>query len=118
MFETKKLSRDQTRSLDASVRRGEPIGYSAFSLTEIAILVGDGRLDLKAPLREFFADLEANPIFRLLPITSEIAADMALLRVLRDPAGRTITATARVHRLDLLTSDRRIIESNLTPTIE
>jgi len=37
---------------------------------------------------------------------------------LRDPADRAIVATARVHRLRLVTSDQRIIESKLVLVIE
>lgn len=118
LFEQRKLSREQSRVLEAAARRGEPLGFSAVTLTETAILVSEGQLDLKVPLREFFADLEANPIFRLFPVTYEIATDVAMLALLRDPADRTITATARVHRLDLVTSDTRIIESNLVAVIE
>jgi PIN domain nuclease of toxin-antitoxin system len=114
----KKLSHEQTRALEAAVRRGEPLAFSAVTLTEIAMLVSEGRLDLKVPLREFFADLAGNPVFQLLPVTYEIASDVALLAVLKDPADRTIAATARVHRLDLVTSDTRIINANLVPVIE
>jgi PIN domain nuclease of toxin-antitoxin system len=114
----KKLSQEQTRVLEGALRRGEPLAFSAVTLTEIAILVGDGKIDLKAPLREFFADLARNPVFQLLPLTYEIASDVALLGVLKDPADRVIAATARVNRLDLVTSDTRIINSNLVPVIE
>jgi PIN domain nuclease of toxin-antitoxin system len=37
---------------------------------------------------------------------------------LRDPADRAIVATAQVHRLRLVTSDRRIVESKLMPVVE
>lgn len=69
-------------------------------------------------MEELFADLHSNPIFRLLPLTYEVAVDVASLGVLRDPADRAIAATARVHRLRLVTSDRRIIESKLVPVVE
>ena len=36
---------------------------------------------------------------------------------LRDPADRAIVATARVHRLSLVTSDQRIIKSGLIPVV-
>jgi prevent-host-death family protein len=36
---------------------------------------------------------------------------------LRDPADRAIVATARVHRLRLITADRRIIDSKLVTVI-
>jgi hypothetical protein len=38
--------------------------------------------------------------------------------MLRDPADRAIVASARVHNLRLVTSDRRIIESKLAPVVE
>ena len=38
--------------------------------------------------------------------------------VLRDPADRAIVATARIHRLRLVTSDQRIVESKLVPVVE
>jgi predicted nucleic acid-binding protein len=63
-------------------------------------------------------DLTSNPLFRILPLTDEVALDAASLGVLRDPADRAIAAAARVHRLRLLTPDRRIIESKLVPAVE
>jgi len=83
---------------------------------EIAILVSDGRLKLS--LDELFEKLEANAVFRLLPLTYEIATEIGYLGSLRDPVDRTIVATARVHKLQLVTSDLRIIESNLVPVVE
>ena len=69
-------------------------------------------------LNDFFQDLNSNPVFRVLPLTYEVAVDVALLGVLRDPADRVIAATARVHRLQLVTSDLRIIESSLVEVID
>jgi PIN domain nuclease of toxin-antitoxin system len=63
-------------------------------------------------------DLNSNPVFRILPLTYEVALEVASLGVLRDPADRAIVATARVHRLRLVTSDRRIIQSQLIQVIE
>ena len=87
------------------------------SLLEIAVLRNDGKLNL--PLSDFFDDLQANPLFRLLPLTYEIALEVASLGTsLRDPADRAIVATARVHRPRLLTSNQRIVESKLVPVID
>jgi len=47
------------------------------SLLEIAVLRSDGKLNL--PLSDFFDDLQANPLFRLLPLTYEIALEVASL---------------------------------------
>lgn len=112
----KKLSREQIRVLEAAVRRAEPVALSAMSLLEIAVLGSAGKLGIKVPLDELFEDLEA-PLFQILPITREVAAEVALLDSLRDPADRAIVATARVERLRLVTSDLRIIESRLVPVI-
>ena len=52
-------------------------------------------------------------------MTFEIATEVAALGdSLRDPADRAIVATALVHRLTLVTSDQRIIDSRLLTVIE
>ena len=54
-----------------------------------------------------------------LPLTFEIAIEAAQLgAALRDPADQAIVATARVHRLRLLTSDERIIDSKLVGVVD
>jgi PIN domain nuclease of toxin-antitoxin system len=118
LFEVRKLSRSQLRALESAVRRGEPMALSAVSLMEIAVLASGERPVLKVCLDEFFRDLNSNPIFRILPLTCDVALDVAALSVLRDPADRVIVATARVHRLRLATSDQRIIASNLVQVLE
>ncbi len=119
LFEVKKLSREQVRVLEEAVRRAQPVAVSCMSLLEIATLVSDGGLRLRGPVAEFFAELQANPIFQILPLTFEVAAEVASLgSVLRDPADRAIVATARVHRLRLLTSDQRIIDSQLVAVVD
>ena len=118
LIDAKRLSRVQSKMLAAAVQRAEPLALSAITLLEIAVLAGEGKLQLGASLEEFFDDLQGNPMFRILPLTFEIASDVASLGSLRDPADRAIVATARVHRLQLMTSDQRIIESNLVPVIE
>jgi PIN domain nuclease of toxin-antitoxin system len=102
--------------LEAAVRRTEPIALSAISLLEIAVLSSAGKLGLKAPLEELFEDLQSQ-VFQILPLTHEVAAEVASLGGLRDPADRAIVATARVKRLRLMTSDQRIIESKLVPVV-
>jgi len=89
------------------------VALSAISLLEIAVLASGEKPGLKVSLDEFFQNLNSNPAFRILPLTYEVALDVASLSVLRDPPTAQIAATARVHRLRLVTSDRRIIESKL-----
>jgi hypothetical protein len=48
----------------------------------------------------------------------DIAAEVAALSsALRDPADSAIVATARIHRLRLVTSDQRMIESKLVSVV-
>ena len=94
------------------------MALSAVSLLEIAVLASGERPGLKVSLDKFFQTLNSNPAFRILPLTYEVALDVASLSVLRDPADRAIAATARVHRLRLVTSDQRIIASKLVPVVE
>jgi PIN domain nuclease of toxin-antitoxin system len=116
LADPKKLSRDQTRVLREAVARLEPVALSTISLLEIA--VGSSQQKIRPSAEELFRKLASSPMFQLLPITFEIAAEVAALGdSLRDPADRAIVATARVHHLRLLTSDQRIIESNLVPVI-
>ena len=119
LVEPKRLSREQLRVLEEVVQRAEPVALSEISLLEIAVLTSEGKLKLRRSLSDFFEELQANPVFRVLPLTCEIALEIASLgNGLRTPSDRAIVATARVHRLRLLTSDQRIIESKLVPVIE
>ena len=117
LIDNRKLSREQFRVLQTAVRHTEPVALSAMSLLEIAVLNSEGKLKLKTSLNEFFTDLQARPVFQILPLTYEVATEAASLGNLRDPADRAIVATARAHRFTLMTSDQRIIESKLVPVI-
>ena len=117
-FESKKLSKGQLRAMESAMVRGERLAFSAMSLLEIALLAGADKLALKGSLDEFFRDLNSDPAFCLMPLTYDVAADASSLGVLRDPSDRAIAATARVHRLRLVTSDQRILESGLVPVLE
>ncbi len=113
-----KLSKEQRRILREAVRQHEPVGVSAITLLEIAILFGEGRTRSDIAAGELLDGLDSNPVFQLLPLTIDVAAEIAVLgSMLRDPADRAIVATARVRRLRLITSDQRIIESNLVATV-
>ena len=109
------ISREQLRAIEAAVRRNEAVALSAVTLLEIAMLVSDGRLRLGVPLDRFFLDIEANPVFDVLPLTHAVALEAALVGNLRDPMDRAIAATARAHRLSLVTSDQRIVDSGSYP---
>jgi len=117
LTEAKRLSREQIRVLKEAERRAEPVAVSAISLLEIAALAGTRRLEPSAGT--ILGVLEADPMFQVLPVTYEIALEVAALGpALKDPFDRAIVSTARVHRARLITSDQRILESNLVATVE
>jgi PIN domain nuclease of toxin-antitoxin system len=93
-------------------------GVSAMSLVEIAFLGGERRRRLIG-VNELLHQLDTNPTFRIVPLSTDIVQEAAALRgSLRDPADRVIVATARILRVPLLTSDQRIIESKLVPVVD
>ena len=119
LIDPKRLSRGQFLALKEVSRRAEAVTLSDISLLEIAVLSKQGRLKLKTSLDKLFEDLQANPLVRVLPLTYQIAQEVASMgSPLKDPADRAIVATARVHRLRLLTSDQRIIDSKLVSVVE
>jgi PIN domain nuclease of toxin-antitoxin system len=85
------------------------------SLWEVAMLVERGRLTFSVPLVERLAAAAHPGSVRLVPVTPDIAAEVAALpkRFHRDPADRLIVATSRVLQIPLLTRDRRITRSRL-----
>jgi PIN domain nuclease of toxin-antitoxin system len=112
------LSREQTRILREAVRRREVVAISAITLLEIAVLADKRTSSRDIPVEKLFMALESDPFLQTVPLTVEIAAEVAVLGPsLRDPSGRAIVATARVRNLRLLTSDQRIIQSNLVPVV-
>ncbi len=116
LYEPDTLSRDQNRVLTEAVRRSEPLALSAISLIEIAVIPG-GRL--RAPVGKILQALESSAALQVIPIDIEIATEVAAMGdSLRDPNDRVIVATARVHRLRLVTSDQRIINSNLVAVVD
>ena len=95
LADPKRLSRDQTRILNEVIRRRETVAISAITLLEIALLFSDGPLRSKLTMDEVFGELEASPVFLILPLTIHIAKEVSALgTTLRDPADRVIVATA------------------------
>ena len=119
LVEPKRLSREQVRVLRGAIQRGEPLGVSAITLLEMAVLFGESGTRLRVPVEELFTTLDARGGFQVIPLDVGVAAEVAALGdTLRDPADRAIVATARMHRLRLVTSDKRIIGSRLVPVVE
>lgn len=112
------MSRPQYKTLEMAFQHGEPVAISAITLLEISILVGEGKLRIKGDLKDLFERVESSPGFRIYPLTCSIAVEAGAFQILKDPADRTIVATARIHGFRLVTSDQRIIASKLTPVLD
>lgn len=110
----RRLDARVTARLDALDQSSRPC-LSAISLWEAATLVSLGRLDFQPSFDAWLAKAADARTVRILPITTEIAMELARLpkTFRRDPADRIIVATARVHQLPLLTADRAIMDAKL-----
>ncbi|HXN32266.1 MAG TPA: PIN domain-containing protein [Polyangiaceae bacterium] len=92
--------------------RGDRWSISPIVLWEIAKLAQLGRIAI---------DLEDPDVVRVLssvhvwPITREIAHASTRLDVKSDPADEIVAATSLVHRVPLLTRDKRLRRSRLVP---
>jgi PIN domain nuclease of toxin-antitoxin system len=91
---------------------------SAISAFEIAIKHRKGKLALPLPPREWCRQVIASYALRELPVTTEIAAlapDVAVSHA--DPCDRMIVATAQIHGLRVVTSDRLISACSSVETL-
>ncbi|HEY5240557.1 MAG TPA: type II toxin-antitoxin system VapC family toxin [Polyangiaceae bacterium] len=115
---SKKLAREQSRATERAASTGA-LFLSEISFWEIAVLVEAGKLTFREPLDEWLERAAAAPAVQRIGITPTIAREVASLSTTRnwDPADRIIVATARVLGARLVTSDSRIIDSKLVPTI-
>ncbi len=109
-----RLSKSELRKLDKLSKEGG-ISISSISLWEMANLVSLNRITPNMPLREWL-ESATDPLFvKVLPITAQISAEVAVLpdSLHRDPADRLIIATSRALQIPLFTVDRKIIKSGL-----
>ena len=103
-----------TGALPADIRslldkRDAQFGLSAISIWEVGKKHQIGKLDLKQELGTWLRGAVAAHI-HVLPLTPEIVADAMKLPDFptRDPGDELVVATARVHKLTLLTSDTKL----------
>ena len=114
---SKKLAREQLRATERAAN-ASTLFVSEISFWEIAMLVEARKLSFREPLGEWLERATAAPAVQRVGITPTIAREFASLGATRtwDPADRIIVATARVLAARLITSDSRIVESNIVPT--
>jgi PIN domain nuclease of toxin-antitoxin system len=117
--DSKRLSAGQRRAL-GRVAADKPALVSDISLWEIATLEELGRIRLQLPLREWLERATAAPLVQRCDISPLVAATVAKLSPSfhRDPVDRILVATALVHQATLVTSDERILEARIVPTLD
>lgn len=94
----------------------ESLAIADVTLQEIGLLLHSGRISFKGrPASVLDAVLDHVTV---LPITLEIAvAAPALALPHGDQFDRIITATAKIHRLSLVTKDANIVDAGIVPTV-
>ncbi len=100
-----------TLDLIDSASAGE-VFVSAISVAEIACLQERGRITLSNHWRTWFDELLRKTAWTCLPITAQVMAEAYSLPppIHRDPADLVLIATARLERLTLVTTDRKILD--------
>jgi PIN domain nuclease of toxin-antitoxin system len=116
-----RLSR-RTRTALRGVSGETPVGIAAISLKEAAWHLARGRIavDQKfGPWPLWLRTAASSPHVQIVPLTVDVAIESEQLgdTFPADPADRLIAATARVHDLTLITSDRPIRNSGAVRTL-
>jgi len=98
------------RLLDGAVDSGDSLVVSSISIWEVALLSARGRLELTVPVEAWIAGVESLPFVRFVPVDNRIAARAVALENFphKDPADRTILATALGLGAALVTADTRL----------
>lgn len=91
---------------------GEPWSISAIVLWEIAKLAQRKRINLDLESAEWSQVIAR---VRIWPLDLAVARATATLDFESDPADEIIAATSVVHRVPLMTRDRRMLRSKLVP---
>ena len=101
-----------TRATVEKAARGNALRVSVISVWEIGMLEAKGRLELKMNCFDWIRQALATPGLSLVPLSPEIAIESSRLpgQFHGDPADRILVATARIHRLGLMTKDERLLE--------
>jgi PIN domain nuclease of toxin-antitoxin system len=85
---------------------------SSISFWEFIVLMEKGRITISKPLDEWIRDAIINPNIKEIPIDKKIALKSREINLPhQDPADRFIAATAFIHEMTLITSDRKLEES-------
>ncbi|MCY3665600.1 MAG: type II toxin-antitoxin system VapC family toxin [Gemmatimonadetes bacterium] len=104
------LNRDRlSRTAAQAIADADRIALSSISIWEIGIKVKKGQLSIPLSIQEFTNKLEQIDRLDILPVDVQTwLKNLELDWDHRDPADRTIVATASLHACPLVTSDSAI----------
>jgi PIN domain nuclease of toxin-antitoxin system len=108
--EPKRVAAKARRLIDAAVEGRRPVGVSAISIWEVAMLVARDRLAFTMSTELWISQVEALSLFTFIPVDQRIAMRSVHLADFpnRDPADRIIAATALGLGATLVTADARL----------
>ena len=104
--------RDNISKKERGVLAGNRWCISAIVLWELAKLKQLGRIDIA---EQSVAFARALSQIEVIPLTIQICQMSTELDIVSDPADEIIAATSIVHRIPLLTRDRKLLKSKVTP---
>ncbi len=117
-FQRGKLSRSGKAALNRAEREGYPIYISSISIWEVGVKIRKGKLNIGMPVDRYAAILKSVKNFYLLSVTTQVwLKNLQLDWDHRDPADRTIVASALIKGLPLLTYDAVIRQSGVVQVI-
>ncbi len=98
-----------SQKASTTIEESEQLAISSISIWEIGIKLKSGKLLLPLPLRDYVDRLKLLDRFTILPVNEGIwIKNVELDWDHKDPADRTIVATASILACPLITSDDKI----------
>lgn len=103
-----RMSRKAMEAIDSQTF----LSLASISLMEVTRKAASGLLVVDAPVAQWLIGATDPEAIHLLDISVPIAIDAFALPgdFHKDPADRIIVATARVHQLTIITSDKKILD--------
>ena len=116
-LDPEKLTEPALKALNEIEKEG--LGYySSISLWELGIKIKNNKLDIGMTIDQFTRGLKTMGTLVDLPVTTEVwLENLRLDWAHKDPADRTIVATARLRALPVISKDLLIIDSGQVDTI-
>ncbi len=91
---------------------------SAISLWELGLKIKQGKLDIGMTIERFHQKLMQATYLKIIPVDASLwIKNLELAWEHRDPADRTIVATALSHQAPLVTADEMIHQSGVVKVI-